>query len=148
MGRQSTFDQDVADQICERIGEGEPLAQICRGEDMPPLRTVYRWQEDHADFAASIARAREAGFDQIAMDALDIADETSRDTQKGKNGDDIPNNEWITRSRLRVETRLKLLAKWDPRRYGDKTLLGSDPDNPLPASFIVNLRRADEAAGG
>ena len=35
-------------------------------------------------------------------------------------GGDRANTEWISRSKLRVETRLKLLAKWDPKRYGDK----------------------------
>lgn len=41
--------------------------------------------------------------------------------------------------KLRIDTRLKLLAKWDPKRYGDKQLVGSDPDNPLPQGFTVNL---------
>lgn len=92
--------------------------------------------------SADIARAREAGFDQIAMDALAIADETAFDTREGKDGALTPNSEWITRSRLRVDTRLKLLAKWDPKRYGDKTLVGSDPENPLPPGFNVTLVRA------
>lgn len=33
---------------------------------------------------------------------------------------EIPDKEWMLRSKLRVETRLKLLAKWDPKRYGEK----------------------------
>jgi hypothetical protein len=33
--------------------------------------------------------------------------------------------------RLQIETRLKLLAKWNPRKYGDKTVLAGDPDAPL-----------------
>jgi len=30
-----------------------------------------------------------------------------------------------------IETRLKLLAKWNPRKYGDKTVLAGDPDAPV-----------------
>ena len=26
----------------------------------------------------------------------------------------------IQRAKLRIDTRLKLLSKWDPKRYGDK----------------------------
>ena len=33
------------------------------------------------------------------------------------------NAEHIQRSKLRIETRLKLLAKWNPKKYGDKLAL-------------------------
>lgn len=77
--------------------------------------------ESDKELSADIARAREAGFDRIAMDALAIADAADNDTISTEQGE-RPNSEWITRSRLRVETRLKLLAKWDPKRYGDAML--------------------------
>lgn len=95
------------------------MEKICRDDGMPSSRTVLRWKEANESFASDIARAREAGFDAIAAECLDIADETSNDTLFTEHGD-RPNTEWISRSKLRVETRLKLLAKWDPKRYGDK----------------------------
>ena len=73
-----------------------------------------------ADFSSAIARAREDGFDAIAQECLTIADATDYDDEFTESGGVKPNSEWISRSRLRVETRLKLLAKWDPKRYGDK----------------------------
>jgi hypothetical protein len=45
----------------------------------------------------------------------------------------------------RNDLKLKL-AKWDPKRYGDRQLLGSDPDNPLPAGFQVQFVKGDEAS--
>lgn len=119
MGRPSTFTPEIADEICDRLSEGEPLRQICRDERMPAWRTVYAWKAANADFDARIAGAREAGFDAIAHECLEIADETAFDTVSTENGDRA-NSEWISRSKLRVETRLKLLAKWDPKRYGDR----------------------------
>jgi hypothetical protein len=74
--------------------------------------------ESDPAFSVAIARAREMGFDQIALDALAIADATEQDTVRTKDGE-RPDTEWISRSKLRVETRLKLLAKWDPKRYGE-----------------------------
>lgn len=119
---------------------GTPLTVICSADGMPDDDTIRNWAEADADLSRAIARARETGFDRIAMDALAIADETSNDTKVvGEDEREVANTEWITRSRLRVETRLKLLAKWDPKRYGDKQLIGSDPENPLPQSFTVNL---------
>ncbi len=123
MGRASDFTQALAEEICERLSNGEPLAQICRDEHMPSDRTVRNWQSSDAAFSSAIACARETGFDVIAAECLDIADETGRDTIYGKDGDERPDTEWISRSKLRIETRLKLLAKWDPKRYGDRVAL-------------------------
>lgn len=121
MGRLSEFKEVLADEICERLSKGETLASICRDEKMPAVRTVSDWKARHPEFAADFARARDEGFDAIAQDCLEIADHTGLDTIIGdENRDDRPNSEWIQRSKLRIETRLKLLAKWDPKRYGDK----------------------------
>lgn len=139
-GRPSTFTREIADQICDRLADGEPLRQICRDEAMPAWRTVYDWKAAHEDFAARIAHARDAGFDAIAEQCLDIADDTASDTIEGEHGD-RPNTEWISRSKLRVETRLKLLAKWDPKRYGDKVDVnhGGQGDNPLQTVTRIEL---------
>lgn len=138
MGRPSKYSEKLIAAICERIGNGEPLASICRDENMPSVTTVWQWEKDKPGVSESIARAREIGFDALAAECLDIADNTAGDTIRDpETGGERPNSEWITRSRLRVETRLKLLAKWDPKRYGDKQLIGSDPENPLPSGFIL-----------
>jgi transposase len=140
LGRPSTFTQEIADEICARLSEGEPLRQICRDERMPPWQTVYRWRSEDESFSRRIACAREAGFDAIAEECMAIADETAFDTIQGENGERA-NAEWISRSKLRVETRLKLLAKWDPKRYGDKMDVnhGGQPDNPVQSITRVEL---------
>lgn len=121
------------------LRKGTPLTIICSADGMPNDDTIRDWANADPAIERAIARAREVGFDAIAMDALKIADETAFDTVSTETGE-RPNSEWITRSRLRVETRLKLLAKWDPKRYGDKQLVGSDPDNPLPAGVTVSFK--------
>jgi len=139
-GRPSTFTQEIADEICRRLAKGEPLAQICRDDHMPAVRTVSHWKEASEAFKADFACAREEGFDQIASDCLDIADETSNDTLSTEHGD-RPNTEWISRSKLRIETRLKLLAKWDPKRYGDKVDVnhGGQDGNPVNMNWQINF---------
>lgn len=119
IGRPSKFTQEIADRICAQLAEGVPLAQICRADDMPAVRTVSDWKAGDEAFSAAFARAREDGFDKIASDCLEIADETSQDTISTEDGERA-NTEWISRSKLRIETRLKLLAKWSPKKYGDK----------------------------
>lgn len=119
-GRPSIRTEDIVTSICLRLAQGEPLAQICREDGMPCLVTVWNWQKADPSVSERIARAREAGFDQIAQDALDIADDGSRDYKPSEDGRELPDHDHIQRSKLRVETRLKLLAKWDPKRYGER----------------------------
>ena len=114
-------------EICERLAEGEPLAAICRDIHMPDRSVVYDWANEDERVSQRIASARAKGFDAIAEQCLEIADDASKDMPVvvGFDPEDPAaprgfNAEHVQRSKLRVETRLKLLAKWDPKRYGDK----------------------------
>jgi hypothetical protein len=120
IGRPSKRTPEVVERIIQELSKGTPLTVICEADDMPGRDAVYDWMSNDEELSRHIARAREAGFDQIALDALNIADNSERDTILTDKGGEVPNSEWISRSRLRVETRLKLLAKWDPKRYGDR----------------------------
>lgn len=122
---QSRYTDEIAAEICERLANGEPLRAICRDERMPAWRTVYLWISQDEAFAARIASARELGFDAIAEDALDIADDGRNDWMEkfDKEGESLGyllNGEHVQRSKLRIETRLKLLAKWSPKKYGER----------------------------
>lgn len=133
-GRKSTYTQKIADEICLRLSQGIPLAEICRDETMPGYRTVSDWKAALPGFAASIARAREDGFDVIAADCLRIADTLEvgvEKIEKADGGTEIRRGDMLGHRKLQIETRLKLLAKWDPKRYGEKVQFGSDPQNPI-----------------
>ncbi len=115
---------EIEDEIVRRLSDGEPLRSICRDEHMPSWRAIYDWMDD-AEFASRIARAHEVGADAIAEDILDIVDDSRNDwmEKNDKNGDCIGyqlNGDHVQRSKLRAEMRLKLLAKWQPKKYGDK----------------------------
>ncbi len=100
--------------ISARLATGEPMAEICRSPDMPCVDTVWRWTQEHDEIARSIARARLIGEDAIAIEALRIADGAIPDPA-GKHDP--------VRDKLRVDTRLKLLAKWNPGKWGDRVQL-------------------------
>lgn len=131
MGRQTTYTEAAADLIVDLLSEGTPLAAICRREDMPKLRTAYDWMDADPAFAARVARARETGFEQIALDALNIANTPHEGVREkvvdeGVGADGKPRAATVERvtedmlghRKLQIETRLKLLACWDPKRYG------------------------------
>jgi hypothetical protein len=118
MGRHSEFTDERALIIIDGLTRGVPLTRICRENEFG-VQTVYDWLAAHEGFAVAYARARGAGFDAIADQTLEIADDGTNDYMETKDGPAY-NAEHVQRSKLRVETRLKLLAKWDPKRYGDK----------------------------
>jgi hypothetical protein len=134
IGRPSSYDPVVAEQICELLSEGVPLREICRMEGMPPWRNIYFWMARDPDLSAHIARAREVGYDNIAEECLHIADtpqlgeEVSENTdEKGIKTVTVKKVDMLGHRKLQIETRLKLLAKWS-NKYSDKTVITGDPN--------------------
>ena len=80
----------------------------------------------YPEFRDHYRQAREIQYTGIGDELLDIADESSNDymTRTLNNGEDVEvlNQEAIQRSKLRVDTRFKLLSKMLPHIYGDKVV--------------------------
>lgn len=135
-GRPSKYTPQVAAEIAQRLSMGEPLRKICRDDHMPEWRTVYDWLAKDEDLSARVARAREAGYEALAEEALEIADERPEvneliDKKTGEVLNIDLSSAYIAWQRNRIETRLKLLACWAPSKYGNKVQMGGDPKNPL-----------------
>ena len=142
---------EIERRVIEGLQIGRTLSELCREEGMPDRVTIYRWRDEDEVLAQRIARARDAGFDAIAEEALAIMDEepervvTITGEDRSESRIDSASVQWAFR---RAELRLKLLAKWDPKRYGERQLIGSDPENPLPTGFNVNLVKPNGATPG
>ena len=145
---------EVIDSILYQIADGIPLREICRQDGMPAWRTVYDWLNASEDFAARFARAREIGTDAIAEDTLKIID-TPPAKVYDKDGFERIDSGHVTWQKNRVEHRLKLLAKWNPKRYGDKTIVSGDNENPITVTqrsetidaFLVNIQLLKQTRG-
>jgi len=115
VGRPSKYSPELIEAICERLSKGEPLAAICREEAMPEDRTIRRWSEEREDVKSAIAQAREAGEEALLAECLEISDSPTERTAFGS-----VDGGHIQEKKLRIETRLKLLAKWNPKKWGEK----------------------------
>lgn len=135
MGKPSLYTQEKAAKIIEQLSDGVPLRVICRQDGMPAWRTIYDWIARDADLSAAIARARDLGYDAIAEECLDIADDVSGDYTETDKGMEY-NAEHVQRSKLRIETRLKLLAKWNPKKYGERLDLGNADNKPFSITLV------------
>lgn len=119
MGRPTIKNPEVIKKILDGLSRGETLISLCEGDGMPAPSTFREWARKDPKLSSDFARAREEGFDAIAEGILEIADDGRNDWMVGKNGP-VFDQEHVQRSKLRIESRLKLLAKWDPRRYGER----------------------------
>lgn len=128
MGRPSVKTEAVVDEIIERLAMGQPLAQICKDEHMPAFSTVWRWEDSDAEFRKLSARAREHGTHFMADDCIRIADDRSLEPQDKK---------------VRIDTRLRLIGKWNAKRYGDASMVklaGADGER-LPLDEVAKFAR-------
>lgn len=135
-GSGSRYTVALGEAICAELSEGKPLRVICR-EMSVPWSTVYNWKDDHPTFAARLARARELGEAAIVEECLDIADDAGQDYTDTDRGPAL-DREHIQRSKLRVETRLKLLAIWNPTKYGPKIEQTHKGDANAPIALSLN----------
>lgn len=122
-------------EILRRLAEGEPLAQICRSDGFPHPATWRDWCRSDPKLAIAYAGAREDGEDRIAAECLAIADTPAIGIKEkvDENGVvvEVVREDMLGHRKLQIDTRLKLLAKWNPKRWGDKILHGEDADNPI-----------------
>lgn len=116
--RESLRTPELVDEILRRMSAGEPLANICRDDHMPHMSTWRVWCRNDPELDIAHSRARDDGFDVIAADVMNIVDETPEyAVTEGGSRVDTGYVQW---AKNRAEMRLKLLAKWDFKRYGDK----------------------------
>lgn len=96
---------DALDYICEQLSAGEALTVICADDLMPSLSTVRRWLNTDPAFKGRYLDALRVRALTEAGSLIDIADSLDNDTPRQK---------------LRIDTRLKVLAKLEPEVFGDK----------------------------
>ncbi len=143
-GRPSKYRPELVDEIVCDISHGITLAEICRRDHMPDRDTVYDWLERDEDFSRRFARAREIGFDAISEECKAIADDGSLDYIQTEDGP-VFNAEHVQRSKLRVDTRLKLLAKWSPRFADRQVVTGADGGAvQVEHRQVVDLSKLDD----
>ena len=130
--------EKIKEQIVGWLSEGKTLRDFCRQEQMPSFGAIYRWLQDDKDFEERFAHARVIGHDSIAEECATLAD-----TEPLAVFDEAGNKRYdpgsIAWRKMQIETRLKLLAKWNPKKYGDRTVVAGDDEAPvvIEASFDV-----------
>lgn len=154
VGRPSDYTPELADEICERIANGESVRKICEDDDKPNRRTVMRWLETHEDFATKCARARLLQADALEEEMQEVADDGTNDWMERRSEAEkgggimtgwVLNGEHVQRSKLRVSTLQWRAAKLNPKKYGEKiTQEQTGPDGgPIKTVTSVEITIVD-----
>lgn len=120
------YTEALADEICELLATTpRGLHFILDQDDRFPHHTTWsRWAREIDGLAKKVADARREQSHLLFYESIEIADDGSQDAivlDKGTKDERVVlNTEFVQRSRLRVDTRLKMAAKLNPREYGEK----------------------------
>lgn len=119
------YHHGIAMKICEQIMVGARLKDLCARPDYPSLTVVLRWLADptKVEFANAYRNAKRVYVELLVEDVIAIADDDSGDyvtkTDRKGNKYDSFNPENVHRSKLRIETRMKIAEKVAPKIYGN-----------------------------
>lgn len=90
---------------------GQTLTEICKRPGIPTRETVHQYKNAAPERQAEFADARQQGLDAMAADCIEIA-ESCR-----------PDKDAVAKAKLQIDTRLRLAAIWNPKRFGPKAQL-------------------------
>jgi hypothetical protein len=98
---------------------------------MPSYMAVWRWEKANEEFRELSAYAREIGTHHIADDCLNIADDPTLEPQD---------------KRVRIDTRLRLIGKWNAKRYGDAVQMKHTDADGGPVQQVIRWAQTDSEA--
>ena len=123
-GRPSLYTEELANEICVRLGLGESLRKICLDERIPSMATVMTWLTKKPEFLEQYTRAREIQAETQIDELIDIVyqpPELSHITDK--NGELVEvkfDSSYVAWMKLRVDTRKWTAARMAPKKYGEQ----------------------------
>lgn len=126
MGAPSRYTEELADKICNLIEEGHSERQIAKMPGMPSTVTMRKWKDDHPDFLARSARARELSAEKFDDKRVQTADWLMREVEKAaQTGISIPKGV-VDGARAVMQELARSAALRDDSRFGDRKTVKVD----------------------
>jgi len=156
-GRPSSYNPEIAAEICAELALGKSLRKVCLPEDRPSVATIFIWFGKHPEFVEQYEKAKAECADFLAEEIIDIADDGTNDYMESldpETGGVIGyklNGEHVQRSRLRVDSRKWIASKLKPKKYGDRVIQQGDKNaDPIQHEHSVKsiLQEIDGSTGG
>jgi hypothetical protein len=130
--------QAVVDQIADT---GKSLRKVCEENEIKPS-TFLRQVALDENLAEQYARAMQVRADTHFSEIVEISDtqqigtvETSKEW-----GTETKTADMVEHRRLRIDARKWVIARMNPRKYGDKLELAGDKDAPITVAIKAYAR--------
>lgn len=136
---------ELSERYLDHIASGGSVEEFAREVGLNK-GTLYSWCWKDEDFAKRFAQARQVGAEALIDQAREIADQSADDVVIDENGKPRVVQEVVQRSKLRVETRLKIAACFRPQQFGLRVQHGGDPS--APPIKVENTHPAPELPRG
>lgn len=138
--------QQVEADVLRGLATGLPLSVIARRNGTSQQLVDY-WAKGDPALAEALAEARSLGWDSLAVQCLEIADDRSGDVLYDTEGNPHPNSANVLSRKLAIETRLRLLSRWDSGRYGESAkLLRVEGEVTTTTRHVLDVRQLDPAS--
>jgi len=125
------YTDNLAELICSRLEAGEPLAAICRDDDMPGVRTVLRWADEKEDFGTAYRLAQAAAAEHLDAEVQRISETAvDRDTASA--------------ARVRIAALQWRASKQAPKKFADRVDMTVDHSFDLVAVLDKGRQRVIE----
>lgn len=151
-GRPSSYNETIANEICEELAIGRSLIQITADPDFPSERTVYAWLEKYPEFQQKYARARELQAEHYASEIIALADtpvEARKVTIKADGGEEITIGDAVDRTRVQIDARKWYASKLAPKKYGEfqRNEISGPDGAPIQAAVTVEFVKPPNSGG-
>jgi hypothetical protein len=130
LGRPCGFTERRGAQICDQLSQGKSLTQICDQPGYPDRGTVRRWIAARPDFRTAYEASRLAWADELFEQIVTLADQ-AREIAEAADAREGNSNAAIAALREEIRAKMWVCARLRPDKYGDRTTLAGDPENPL-----------------
>lgn len=140
----------IMEHICERIASGESVEKIFEtpGDDYPGSATFWRWLRQFPELNELYEKATEQRGDLYGEQIVAILDQEPPQiaTAFGSRVD----TGWVQWNNNRADGRKWVAARMRPKRWGDRTILAGDADNPIQfaADAAIARKLLPELAAG
>lgn len=122
------YTPELFDEICTLIATNPmSLSKLLKLSDRyPDPANFFLWMFKDESLRDKYEAAKRLQQDAMAEMVLDISDEAADDLLTDPDGRQRGNNVAVARAKLRIETRQKLMAQLNARRYGSKLVADED----------------------
>lgn len=129
------YSKELAEKFCLGVIDHRTLRDICSDEGMPDVATIFRWFDLYPEFELMYERAKAHQAEDMVREMIGIADNAGNAAPVDDNDDshnsEMLRKEHVQRSKLRIETRQWVAARYKPRRFSNRVVHAGDENAPL-----------------